>query len=588
MSDPAALEVKGLRKAYGDRVAVDELSFQVARGEVLGVLGPNGAGKTTTFHLLVGLLAPDAGEIFMDGAPASPTDPSVRERMGVVFQQPSLDDKLSGRENLMLGAALYGISGAEAKARVATALSVVELADRADESVARYSGGMKRRIEIARVLLSRPSILVMDEPSRGVDLPTQRRIWAQLDDERRARGMSILLSTHAPEEAERCDRVVLLDGGRVIATGTPDELRARVGGDVVRIEAEGPDEVAEVLRAKLGLEARVADDVVHVTSAEAHTWIPRIVEAFAAGRLRSVSLRRPDLADVFVALTGRALGERIVEATPAEKKARRARAAAPRGGSARGALFLATFAVLVRRDLVRFFRQKSRVAGALGQPLIFWLVIGGGLSGSFQMPGARVGYQQYFFPGVIVMIALFTSIFTTLSVIEDRHAGFLQAVLVAPAPRLALVLGKVMGGVSVALVQALLFLALAPFAGFSLGEISPAIVLLDLLLTSVAFTAFGFALAWILDSVQGYHAVMSVLLIPLWVLSGAMFPASGATPVLAAIMRANPMTYAVDAMRAGLHGHAIGGGSPAIALGVVAGFCVLALYAATAACERRA
>ncbi len=588
MTATPALEVRGLRKAYGDRVAVDALSFQVARGEVLGVLGPNGAGKTTTFHLLVGLLAPDAGEILMDGAPASPTDPRVRERMGVVFQQPSLDDKLSGRENLMLGAALYGISGAEARARVATALGVVELADRADESVARYSGGMKRRIEIARVLLSRPSILVMDEPSRGVDLPTQRRIWAQLDDERRTRGMSILLSTHAPEEAARCDRVVLIDAGRVIATGTPDELRARVGGDVVRIEADGPEEVAETLHGMLGLDARVVEDAVHVTSAEAHTWIPRIVEAFPTGRLRSVSLRRPDLADVFVALTGRPLGERSVEAAPPGKKDKRSRARAARGGSARGALFWATFLVLVRRDLVRFFRQKSRVAGALGQPLIFWLVIGGGLSGSFQMPGATVGYQQYFFPGVIVMIALFTSIFTTLSVIEDRHAGFLQAVLVAPAPRLALVLGKVMGGVSVALVQALLFLALAPLAGFSLGEVSPAIVLSDLLLTSVAFTAFGFTLAWVLDSVQGYHAVMSVLLIPLWVLSGAMFPATGATPVLAAIMRANPMTYSVDAMRAGLHGHAIGGASPAVALGVVAGFCVLALYGATRACGRRA
>ena len=588
MADAPALEVKGLRKAFGDRVAVDGLSFQVARGEVLGVLGPNGAGKTTTFHLLVGLLAPDAGEICMDGAPASPTDPRVRERMGVVFQQPSLDDKLSGRENLMLGAALHGISGAEARARVTAALAVVELTDRADEAVARYSGGMKRRVEIARVLLSRPSLLVMDEPSRGVDLPTQRRIWAQLDGERRARGMSILLSTHAPEEAARCDRVVLIDGGHVIATGTPDELRARVGGDVVRIEADAPDEIAAALRTKLGLEARVVDDAVLVTSAEAHTWIPRIVETFPAGRLRSVSLRRPDLADVFVALTGRVLGERTTEAPPPARKLRRARVPAPRGGPARAALFWATFAVLVRRDLVRFFRQKSRVVGALGQPLIFWLVIGGGLSGSFQMPGATVGYQQYFFPGVIVMIVLFTSIFTTLSVIEDRHAGFLQAVLVAPAPRLALVLGKVMGGVSVALVQALLFLSLAPLAGFSLGEVSPAVVLSDLLLTSVAFTAFGFSLAWILDSVQGYHAVMSVLLIPLWVLSGAMFPGSGATPLLAAIMRANPMTYAVDAMRAGLHGHAIGGASAMVSLGVMSGFCVLALYGATLACERRA
>ena len=214
----------------------------------------------------------------------------------------------------------------------------------------------------------------------------------------------------------------------------------------------------------------------------------------------------------------------------------------------------ATVAVLWRRDLMRLFRQKSRLVGALAQPLIFWLVIGSGMAGSFRAPGSEVGYLTYFFPGVVAMVVLFTSIFTTMSVIEDRHAGFLQSVLVAPSSRAALAAGKIAGGTTVALLQAGLFLALAPFAGFAWGGIAWGALAVVLTLTSLALTALGFALAWWIDDNQGYHAVMSVLLIPLWVLSGAMFPVAGARPWLAALMRANPLTYAVDGTRRALAG----------------------------------
>jgi daunorubicin resistance ABC transporter membrane protein len=223
-------------------------------------------------------------------------------------------------------------------------------------------------------------------------------------------------------------------------------------------------------------------------------------------------------------------------------------------------LGLATIAVLVVRDLKRFFRQKSRVLGALVQPLIFWLAIGSGFNASFRFPGASaadsVSYISYFFPGVIVMVVLFTAIFTTLSLIEDRHQGFLQAVLVAPGARWALVLGKTLGGVTIAMVQAGIFLALAPWAGFSLGQVAWLTLFPTLLLTAVGLSALGFTLAWWLDSVQGYHAVMSVLLIPAWVLSGAMFPVERGSAWLAVAAYLNPVAYSVAAVRRALYGGA--------------------------------
>jgi daunorubicin resistance ABC transporter membrane protein len=253
---------------------------------------------------------------------------------------------------------------------------------------------------------------------------------------------------------------------------------------------------------------------------------------------------------------------------------------------------------LVGRDLRRFIRQPSRVVGSFAQPLILWLVLGAGFGGSFQ-PGANVGagatgvgYLQYFYPGVVVLTMLFTAIFSTISVIEDRHHGFLQAVLAAPATRTALVLGKTLGGVAIAVLQAGVLIALAPMAGFSLATIDWPMLLGALVLAAVGFTALGFAMAWWIDSTQGYHAVMMVALIPLWMLSGAMFPPA-AGGVMSALMAADPMTYVMSAARRGFHGAAlpaglVPSGSGAVDLAVVAGFAVVAVAAAVALCRRRA
>ncbi len=255
-------------------------------------------------------------------------------------------------------------------------------------------------------------------------------------------------------------------------------------------------------------------------------------------------------------------------------------------------LNVATVGVLVGRDLRRFFRQPSRVVGALVQPLIFWLVIGSGLSSSFKMPGAEgVGYVQYFYPGIVMLVVLFTSIFTTMSVIEDRHKGFLQAVLVAPASRAALVLGKTLGGVTIALAQAAIFLALAPLGGFDMGAIHWPQLALLLLGIGLGLSSLGFAIAWWLDSTQGYHVVMSVLLLPLWILSGAMFPMAGGPRWIGWAMRANPMAYAVAGVRRALYGGRVPGGSlpssAALELGVTWLFALVAIVVAVRVCSRR-
>ncbi|MBC8132723.1 MAG: ABC transporter permease [Deltaproteobacteria bacterium] len=256
---------------------------------------------------------------------------------------------------------------------------------------------------------------------------------------------------------------------------------------------------------------------------------------------------------------------------------------------------LRVIAALVGRDLRRFFRQPSRVVGSVAQPLILWIVLGAGLGDSFQIAGAAgTRYLTYFYPGTIVLTMLFTAIFSTMSVIDDRHHGFLQAVLVAPVSRASLVLGKTLGGVTIALFQAISLVALAPLAGFHLAGANLALVFAALALAAVGFTALGFAVAWWIDSTQGYHGIMSVALIPLWMLSGAMFPAGGGSAWVQTLMAANPMTYAVSAVRRGLHGQNLPGGllpgwsTVPIELGVTALFALVALLAATALCRRRA
>jgi ABC-2 type transport system ATP-binding protein len=303
------LALAGVSVRRGGREVLRDVSLSAGAGEFVGLLGPNGAGKSTLFSILAGLLPAAAGQLRLDGRPVDAGARALRAAAGIVFQSPGLDGKLSAAENLRLAAALHLVPSREARRRAEALLSGAGLADRAREPVEWLSGGMRRRVELCRALIHHPSILVMDEPTTGLDAASFRAFWAEVEARRRARGITVVLATHRPEEAERCDRLVVLAEGRVVADETPQALRARIRGDVVVVEADAPEEVARELAARLGLPAQVRADGVHVEHEAGHALVPRIVEAFPPGRLRAVSIRRPTLADAYLALTGASLEE---------------------------------------------------------------------------------------------------------------------------------------------------------------------------------------------------------------------------------------------------------------------------------------
>lgn len=301
------LQVSDLVHRYGDREVLKGLSFEVTKGQVFGLLGPNGAGKTTAFHVLTGLLAPVSGSVLLSGQPVKPGDRALRRKMGVVFQGSSLDPKLTATENLTLAAQLQGIRGAEAKERVERVLEFADLKERAEEAVERYSGGMRRRIEIARALLHSPELLILDEPTSGLDQLSFDRTWARLHELCEQEGLTVLVTTHRPEEAERCHRLGVLHQGKLAAVATPERLKAQVSGDVVLLTADEPEELARDISVRFGGQVTVSEGTISIERENGHELIPRLVEALPEGRIRTVSLRRPTLGDAFLKLTGQAL-----------------------------------------------------------------------------------------------------------------------------------------------------------------------------------------------------------------------------------------------------------------------------------------
>ena len=247
---------------------------------------------------------------------------------------------------------------------------------------------------------------------------------------------------------------------------------------------------------------------------------------------------------------------------------------------------------LCLRELVRFYRQKSRLIGVIGSPLLFWFFIGSGLGNSFRHvdPSASVSYLEYFFPGTMILIILFTSIFSTISIIEDKKEGFMQSVLVAPVPRISIALGKILGGTLLALLQSVVLLIIAPFIGIHMTPTSFGIVLAALFLVAFELTGLGFVIAWLMDSTQGFHAIMNLFLIPLWLLSGSLFPVSGAAGWLQSVMSLNPLSYGVEAVRETLYLGSNQGtqelGSWELCLGVTAVFALLSLAASAVVVAR--
>jgi ABC-2 type transport system ATP-binding protein len=302
------VKIENLSHRYGKRLALDDLTLSVERGEIFGFLGPNGSGKTTLFRILCTLIKAPPSSVQMLGMDLATHRDRLREKLGVVFQSPSLDKQLTAEENIRHHGHLYGLSGAELSRRMDELLEKLKLSDRRTDRVGSFSGGMRRRVELAKGLLNRPEILLLDEPSTGLDPGARIDLWAILRDIQSSGNVTILLTTHLMDEAERCNRLAIMDHGKLAACDSPAALKDRIGGDVLTLTCPTPpgaDAVAAAIRAKFNIEVQQVDQTLRIERASGHLFVPQLIEALPS-MITSVSLGKPTLEDVFIRATGHA------------------------------------------------------------------------------------------------------------------------------------------------------------------------------------------------------------------------------------------------------------------------------------------
>jgi ABC-2 type transport system ATP-binding protein len=297
------IAVRDIVHRYQDRTALNSVSFDVRPAELFGLLGPNGSGKTTLFRILSTLMVPTSGTATVVGINAVREPAALRRHIGVVFQAQSVDPKLTAYENLWHQGHLYGLRGRDLKERIEEILSRVGLLDRRNNRVETFSGGMQRRIELAKGLLHHPEVLLLDEPTTGLDPGARHDLWQYLQVLRDQERVSVIVTTHLMEEAQRCDRLAILNEGNLVALGTPEALTREIGGDVVLIETLNPQALANGIRDKFHIEATVMDNRVRLEIENGHRFVPDVVEALP-GEIQSLSVSKPTLEDVFIRRTG--------------------------------------------------------------------------------------------------------------------------------------------------------------------------------------------------------------------------------------------------------------------------------------------
>lgn len=305
--------VKKLTKKFGDFIAVDEISFSIKEGEIFGLLGPNGAGKTTTISMLSTILEPTSGEAEINSFNIAHQQDEVRHSIGIVFQDPSLDEELTAYENMDFHGRFYGIPKDERKKRIAELLGLVELSDKKDQLVKTYSGGMRRRLEIARGLLHHPKVLFLDEPTLGLDAQTRNHLWTYIKDLNKKKNITIILTTHYMEEADRlCDTVAIIDRGKIVASGTPKNLKESLGGDVITIETKQKESLHDKLKNSSWINSiKEHDGNITISLKSAETHVVDIVKIADRHRIsiESISIHKPTLEDVFLHFTGKTIRE---------------------------------------------------------------------------------------------------------------------------------------------------------------------------------------------------------------------------------------------------------------------------------------
>ena len=297
------ITVENLSYSYGTRRALDNVSFTVSCGEILCFLGPNGSGKTTLFKILSTLIPPMVGNVNIFGYDLSTEEKAIRKLLGVVFQKPGLDGKLRVYENLRHQGHLYGCKGKSLNYRITELLEKLDIKDRTNDLVEELSGGLQRRVEIAKALLHSPRVLLLDEPSSGLDFSIRRQLSEYLNRLAKSENLLILMTTHLLDEAELSDKVGILDIGKLVSLGTPDELRSHIVGDVVRIEASDTHTLSEAIFDRFGVEPTILNNKLYVESEQGHEFVREIVVAFQ-NDIENIQIGKPTLEDVFIKLTG--------------------------------------------------------------------------------------------------------------------------------------------------------------------------------------------------------------------------------------------------------------------------------------------
>jgi ABC-2 type transport system ATP-binding protein len=310
MSDKRCITVTRLEHSYGNRAALCGVDFEIQHESIFGFVGPNGGGKTTLFNILCTLIPIQSGTVESLGFRLDRESSAYRREIGVTFQSPSLDRRLTVRENLIHQGHLYGLSGKALESEVALLLDRFGVADRSTDIVDTLSGGLKRRVELAKCLLHRPRLLLLDEPSTGLDPGARRELWQYLEELRTRDSVTVVVTTHLMEEAERCDELILLDQGSIVARGTPSSLRDEIGGVCVTIVCDRPDEMRVRLSGELGLEFSRSGEVLRLRSSEGHEILRTVAGRFSE-EIRSISVDKPTLEDVFMERTGRRLSDEV-------------------------------------------------------------------------------------------------------------------------------------------------------------------------------------------------------------------------------------------------------------------------------------
>ncbi len=579
-----AVHVEGVTKRFGETTALAGVDLDVAEGAVFGLLGPNGAGKTTLVRVLATLLAPDTGRAEVFGLDVVHEAAAVRQLLGLTGQFAAVDEILSGRENLQMFGRLFDLSREDARRRAAELLERFELADAADRPARTYSGGMRRRLDLASSLLTRPRILFLDEPTTGLDPRSRNEIWSIVRELVRD-GTTIMLTTQYLEEADQlADRIAVIDHGRVIAEGTGNELKDRVGGQILEVEltsAARRDEAQAVLAAVGCGDPEPGDRLDQLTLPAPRDGLELVEDAASALRragigVSDLGLRRPTLDDVFLQLTGAPPGEdgsghevsqsadgaRAVASPPSVAEARPRRLMQlhrPSWPELRGAVTDA--AVVTGRNLRHFVRQPQLLIFSTVQPIMFVLlfayVFGGAVEGA--LPGG-VEYIDFLLPGIFVQSVAFRATQTAVGLSEDLERGVIDRFRSMPMARSAVLIGRTTAD----LVRNVLIIGLMIAVGYLIGFNFHA-GLLNALACVAIVSAFGLALSWIFAfvalTVRGAEAAQSagfVVIFPLVFASSVFVPVQTMPDWLQTFAEVSPVTLTADVAR----GYALDGGVP--------------------------